>query len=105
MAQFDVFPNPSVQSRDKIPYLVVLQSDLLDDFDNAIVAPLRIKAQDKAIPVLRLNPTVDINGQSHFLRTQELAAIPVRSLKGCVANLSSQRDEILAALDILFTGF
>lgn len=105
MAQFDVFPNPAATSRHIIPYLVVLQSDLLGRFDNVVVAPLRIKAQDTAIPVLRLNPLVDIGGQVHFLRPQELAAIPVRSLKGCVANLSAQRDEILAALDILFTGF
>jgi hypothetical protein len=34
-----------------------------------------------------------------------LAPVPRRFLKKPVANLSPQRDEILAALDFLFTGF
>jgi len=104
MAQFDVFPNPNSQSRDRIPYVVVLQSDLLDTFEAAVVAPLRIKHNDLNIPVLRLNPIVNIEGQQHFLRLQEIAAVPTRLLKNPVANLSAQRSEILAALDILFTG-
>ncbi len=105
MAQFDVFPNPDVPSRKKVPYLVVLQSDLLSAFDAAVVAPLRIKAEDVAIPVLKLNPQVTLGDTQYFLRPQELSAIPARLLKTPIANLSAQRDEILAALDFLFTGF
>jgi toxin CcdB len=104
MAQFDVYSNPDTQSRNKVPYLVALQSDLLDAFDAVVVAPLRIKAKDVAIPVLRLNPLVSFGGKQYFLRPQELSAISTRLLKKPVTNLSPQRDEILAALDILFTG-
>jgi len=105
MAQFDVYPNPNPASRSRVPFLVALPSDLLGTFDATVVAPLRLKANTEAIPVLRLNPLVQIDGTEYFLRPQELAAIATRSLKNPVANLSPQRDEILAALDFLFTGF
>jgi toxin CcdB len=104
MAQFDVYPNPNLASRVRVPYLVALPSDLLGTFDATVVAPLRLKSDRDAIPVLRLNPVVRINGEEYFLRPQELAAIATRSLKKPVTNLSPQRDEILAALDLLFTG-
>jgi toxin CcdB len=105
MAQFDVYPNPNPASRARVPYLVALPSDLLGTFDATVVAPLRFKADRAVIPVVRLNPTVRIGSKEYFLRPQELAAIATRLLKKPVANLSAQRDEILAALDFLFTGF
>ena len=105
MAQFDVYPNPNPASRARIPFLVASPSDLLGALDATVVAPLRLKAEHDVVPVLRLNPVVHIDGQTYFLRPQELAAILTRSLKTPVANLSTQREEILAALDFLFTGF
>jgi len=104
MAQFDVYPNPNPASRARVPFLVALPSDLLGTFDATVVAPLRLKADRSVIPVLRLNPIVRIGGKEYFLRPQELAAIATRSLKKPVTNLSPQRDEIVAALDLLFTG-
>lgn len=105
MAQFDVYPNPNPASRARIPYLVALPSDLLGTFDATVVAPLRLKTDRDVVPVLRLNPMLQIDGETYFLRLQELAAIATRNLKNPVANLSTQREEILAALDFLFTGF
>ncbi len=105
MAQFDVYPNPNPASGSRVPFLVALPSDLLGAFDATLVAPLRLKSDPNVIPVLRLNPIVKIDGTEHFLRPQEMAAIATRSLKTPVANLSAQREEILAALDFLFTGF
>jgi len=105
MAQFDVYPNPNPNSRARVPYLVALPSDLLGSFVATVVAPLRLKTDASVIPVLRLNPVTHIDGEEYFLRTQELAAIATRSLKHPVTNLFAQRDEIIAALDLLFTGF
>ena len=105
MAEFDVYPNPNPASRARIPFLVALPSDLLGSFDATVVAPLRLKTELDVVPILRLNPVVLIDNQTYFLRPQELAAILTRSLKTPVANLSAQREEILAALDFLFTGF
>lgn len=105
MAQFDVHRNPDKGSQARIPYVVVLQSELLDALEHFVVAPLRIKQDATVIPMLRLNPLVSIDGQEFHVRVQDVATVPRRMLKGKVANLSAQRDEILAALDFLFTGY
>jgi toxin CcdB len=105
MSQFDVYKNPDKGSQQRIPYVVVLQSDLLDAIDNHIVAPLRRKQDNAIVPVLRLNPIVMIDGVEFLVRMQDIATVPQRMLKERVTNLTAQRDEILAALDFLFTGF
>lgn len=105
MSQFDVFRNPDPGSQARIPFVVVLQSDLLDAVDNHVVAPLRAKHDDQIVPVLRLNPRVMIDGEEYLVRVQDLATVPRRMLREKVSSLSAQREEILAALDFLFTGF
>jgi toxin CcdB len=105
MSQFDVCSNPDPGSRARIPFVVILQSDLLDAAENHVVAPLRPRQDASVIPVLHLNPIVDIDGEKYVVRVQDIATVPRRMLKTSVANLSAQREEILAALDFLFTGF
>jgi toxin CcdB len=105
MSQFDVFRNPDPGSQARIPFVVVLQSDLLDAVDNHVVAPLRAKHESHIVPVLRLNPHVMIDDEEYLVRVQDLATVPRRMLKEKVATLAPQREEILAALDFLFTGF
>ncbi|MDI6749882.1 MAG: CcdB family protein [Rhodocyclaceae bacterium] len=105
MPQFDVYRNPDSETRHRIPYVVTLQSDLLDRIEQHVVAPLRIASDDSVIPLLRLNPLVVIDGEKFHIRLQDIATVPRRMLKSPVANLSSQREEILAAIDFLFTGF
>jgi len=104
MAHLDVFKNPNAAAKG-FPYLLELQSALLGDLPTTVVAPLGLPRVIDQIPVLRLNPAITIDGQRLIVMTQELAAIKRRALKTPVANLSSQREEILAALDFLFTGF
>jgi toxin CcdB len=105
MAQFDVYRNPDRTTQARIPYVVVLQSDLLERIEHHVVAPLRNADGSVVIPVLRLNPLVIIDGQKFYVRVQDMATVQRRVLKTPVANLSPQREEILAALDFLFTGF
>lgn len=105
MSQFDVYCNPDSETRNRIPYVVTLQSDLLERIEHHVVAPLRIASDDSVIPVLRLNPLAIVDGQKCHVRVQDMATVPERLLKSPVANLSAQREEILAALDFLFTGF
>jgi toxin CcdB len=101
--QFDVLANPDPVEAKHRPYLVVLQSDLVSGLTSAVVAPLvpldLMKGAD------RLNPIVPVEGREFWLATQELFAVDQRFLRGKVATLSDQRDKIVAALDMLFTGF
>jgi len=104
MAQFDVYENPSKATREEIPYLIDLQSDLLDDLATRVVAPL-IKTATIGKPILHLNPRFEIKGVAVFLSTAELAGVPKSALGRKVGSLKEQRGVIVAAIDFLITGF
>lgn len=105
MRQFDVFPNTGGDNAAEIPYVVQIQNDLLDTLPTCMVIPLVEPDALGGAPMLHLNPLLNINGRRLVLFTQEMAPVPRRMLKSPIANLSEQRDEILAATDFLFTGF
>ena len=103
MAQFDVYLNPNVATRKSIPYLLDVQADLLDTLATRVVVPL-ILAEEMGLAAKHLNPQFKIKGEAVVMSTAELAGVPSRSLGDKVTTLKSKRDEIIAALDILFTG-
>ena len=101
--QFDVVVNP-FGSRGRQPYLVALQSDLLSrSLDTVVVAPLESSGADTFAD--RLNPRVDVGGESFVLIAQELVTVRKSALAQPRASLAGDRDRIIAALDMLFTGF
>lgn len=104
MKQFDVVANPFPRSRERQPFLATLQSDLLTrELDTTVVAPLEAAAAGTFAD--RLNPTVDIGGQPYVLITQELVTVRKSVLGATHASIAGERDAIIAALDLLFTGF
>jgi len=104
MAHLDVFRNPDTTTASVIPYVLDVQSELLAGLPTRVVIPL---AYPEAIetPILRLNPKVGVGDTALVALTQDMASVSNRLLRNPVANLSPQRDEIVAALDFLFTGF
>ncbi|MGV8073256.1 MAG: CcdB family protein [Syntrophobacteraceae bacterium] len=104
MAQFDVFENPNEETSQAIPYLLDVQADLLDALSTRVVVPLAASAaMGKAVK--HLNPELTIGNTTVFMSTAELAGVPLRSIGKKVGSLKDQRQEIIAALDFLFTGF
>ena len=57
MAQFDVYENLNVHTKNDIPYLLDLQADLLSTLATRIVAPL-VGASAMGKPISHLNPKV-----------------------------------------------
>ncbi len=103
MSQFDVHKNPDRQMRRSAPYVVDVQSDLLAELASRVVVPLLILSQmDKH--VTRLNPVFSIKGAPVVFSASELAGVSARTLGPKVASLARHRQEILDALDLLFTG-
>ena len=101
--QFDVLPNP-FGSRERQPYLVALQSDLLSrNLDTVVVAPLEPSGAEPFAD--RLNPQVTVGGDSFVLIAQELVTVRKAALGQPRGSLAGDRDKIIAALDVLFTGF
>lgn len=103
MAQFDVYLNPNAATRKAIPYLLDVQADLLDTLATRVVAPLVLE-EEMGLAARHLNPQFKIKGVAVVMSTAELAGVPTRSLGDKVTTLKSKRDEIIAALDLLFTG-
>lgn len=103
MRQFDIFRNPDAASARRRPYVVVLQSDLLSGVGTVVVAPLALPERTNAVS--RLTPIVDVAGSRHVMLIHDLAAIERRVLKRTVGTAAAMRDEILAAIDLVFIGF
>jgi toxin CcdB len=102
VAQFSVYSNPR-GSRVNAPYLLDVQTDLLN-IATRVVVPL---AYPKAFgpPAKRLNPLLKVDGETYVMVTSEIANLPTRELRKPVADLSSERDAIRNALDLLLIGF
>lgn len=104
MAQFDVYANPDPASRQWAPYIVDLQHDMLDALATRIMAPLLVaRTADEPIAE-RLNPMMEFAGKCYYLSAAEMASVPVSALSKPVGSLSSCRDDLLAAVDMLFTA-
>jgi toxin CcdB len=103
MPQFDVYHNPNSETHREIPYLLNVQSDLLDPLATCMVVPLVLIAE-MGKPAKRLNPQCEVEDKTVVMSTAELAGIPRSTLGEKVGSLSEQRAEIIAALDLLFTG-
>lgn len=105
MARFDVYANPGSHAR-TTPYLLDVQSDLLDGLDSRMVIPLRsLKHFPEVKLSLRLTPLITVEGEDFLLETPKMGAIPLRVLKSPLTSLSQAQDQITAALDFLFNGY
>lgn len=105
MARFDVYANPGSHAA-TTPFLLDVQSDLLDGLDSRMVIPLRSLAYFPRVKLpTRLTPVLTIDGQDFLLESPKMGAIPKRALKSPVTSLASARTQITAALDFLFQGY
>ena len=55
-------------------------------------------------PAKHINPQFEIEGRVVIMSTAEIAGVPRRALGEQLLSLQHKRDEIIAALDFLFTG-
>ena len=71
--------------------------------DTIVVAPLEPKGSGTFAD--RLNPEVEIDGQAFVLITQEIVTVRKSVLGASRASIAKDREKVIAALDLLFTGF
>ena len=81
-----------------------MQVEFLDNLSTRVVVPL-VRAPFFGKAATQLNPQFVIDQSMVIMSTAELAGVSVRHLGKKVCSLRGQRDEIIAALDFLFTGF
>lgn len=102
MARFDVYANPGSHAR-TTPYLLDVQSNLLDGLDTRMVIPLRsLKTFPKVKLSSRLTPVLTIQGEALLLETPKMGAVPKRVLKPPLTSLTQEQNQITAALDFCF---
>jgi toxin CcdB len=103
MRQFDVYANPNVPQRAAFPYLVVLQSEHLDDYSTRLVMPLATQPPSGSLPN-RLSQRVEIDGDMYTPAAHLCAALPISVLKNAKASLHLQQDILRDALDVVLSG-
>lgn len=101
MAQFDVHTD---RKGKLYPLLLDVQADLLTHLQTRVVVPLALKRRYPATPIKRLNPVLVVGGVEYVAVFQELAAISASELGDVQGSMAAKRTELLAALDLLFTG-
>src|SRR5437773_1804306 len=104
MKQFDIVTNPFPRTRERQPYLVTLQSDLLlRSLDPIVVAPMEPAKGGSFAD--RLNPRIDFDNERFAVIIQELVTARKSALGQARGSIAGERHAIIAALDLLFTGF
>lgn len=104
MASLAVYLNPNPGSRPAIPFLLEVQTELLAALATCVVVPLYRPAAAPEPRLTRLAPLLTFQGHPYVAMVPELAGIPRRQLGKAAGALGERRAEILAALDLLFTG-
>ena len=100
--QFDVHSNVFAGDPYDPPYLVNLQADRFDALRTAVVAPLWPVDSDR--PHLPMFVRIPFAQDLFWLAVNELAFVRVSTLGPIMGNVEAERDRIIRALDVLFTG-
>ena len=105
MAQFTIYANANAQTKQLYPYLLELQSNLLNELATCMVAPLTLLSQHSQLAITRLTPVISVAGEDYLVQTMQLSAIARKQLGKAVGDASANSHEIIAAIDFLISGF
>lgn len=104
MPQFDIYLNPNPGSRESVPFVVDVQSGLIDALPTRLVMPLsRVGARQAPLPV-NLCPPVEVKGETLTLMPHLAAPIDKRLLRRPVSSIPHRAHDISAALDAVVSG-
>ena len=103
VAQYDVFANPSSSAADGIPYVVVIQSDLLDALATRMTIPLAALGFAGKVPIA-LCPVITVKGKRLHALAHFAAPLPAKSLRRPVDNVAAQSSALISAIDAVLSG-
>lgn len=104
MAQFKAYENLNRASKKIYPYLLDVQSDLLDELRTTIVMPLCPTNPGSKTAITKLCPILEIDGLQFIALSQQIAGVDKKILGDEACDLSHYRAEIIAALDFMISG-
>ncbi len=103
MPQYDVFANPSRSAAEGIPYVVVIQSDLLDALATRLTMPLAVFTTGAKVPIA-LCPVITVKGKRFHALAHYAAPLPVKELRRPVDNVAAQASALVSAMDAVLSG-
>lgn len=103
MPQYDVFTNPSRSAADGIPYVVVIQSDLLDALATRLSIPLAVFNSGTKVPTA-LCPVITVKGKRLRALAHYAAPLPAKALRRPVDNVAAQASALVSAMDAVLSG-
>ncbi|MDR2838777.1 MAG: CcdB family protein [Azonexus sp.] len=101
MSQFDVHRNKG-KNAVAIPFVVIVQSAVFDNLKRRIVVPL-VVASCANTPQSAVTPRFTVGGAQVVLNPLEITSVPLAALGDFVVSLAEAGDEIVAALDEVFS--
>jgi|SRR4051812_6716274 len=98
----DVCRNPAAKGRDDhpVPYLLIVQSDLVQVHRSRVVIPL-VRATQAGTPIDRLMPAFEVEGERVIMMTPQIAGISTADVGSVVMSLAEHRFDVRTAIDIL----
>jgi toxin CcdB len=105
MSQFYVHTNINPLTKDRYPFLLDLQNNILDSLETRLVVPLILSSKCENKPIKELMPLVVINKKEYIVLIPLQAGVHKNQLGQFVIDLTSKRQEIISAIDFLLTGF
>ncbi|MGV8002453.1 CcdB family protein [Photorhabdus temperata subsp. temperata] len=105
IAQYAVYRNKSPKSREQYPFIIDIQSDLLDDYDSRVIMPIALLS-DKNSRVKTLTPVIKIKGDQYVIITKSVTTVAKSKLKAAdiVCVMPGIHSDIMAALDTIVSG-
>lgn len=104
MRQFCVYPNPNAASRAAYPYLLNVQSDLIEALGSRVMVPLAPADAFEGKRLAGLMPMLRVEAADYVMLTAQASGMSIRGFGSDVTDLSHERAAIMAALDMLISG-
>lgn len=103
VGQYDVFTNPSTSAADGIPYVVVIQSELLDALARRLIMPLALADGGHEVPATQC-PVIIVKGQRLHALAHYAAPLSAKVLRRSVDNVSAHASALVSAMDAVLSG-
>lgn len=104
MSQFQLYRNKDKHSSGAYPFFIDVQNALFGGLNTRVVIPLTPLARLGHQVPNKLCPTIHLPEGDFAILTQQITSVPIKILSEPIGNLTTFRDEIIAAIDFLITG-
>jgi toxin CcdB len=104
MTQYHAHKNRDAASQKVYPFVLEVQSGLLQDLATRVVLPMRKLKDYPSKPISRLNPIFKMDGVDYIVLAQQISVMPSKAIGNSHADFSNQQHLIVDAVDCVLSG-